>query len=413
MPSDDFWADLPSEKGKKISPPKKGDQPEVAVPKSLTTKQRVDVVSTDTTPINRTTEPISSASAEEVPEEVPMDRNFSKIFLSLKLVLAMVFGAILGVSLLLAQGVTSAADQIDSTPTLVTIERGTTSYAVATELEQKGLLISRWPFLLYVRLTGQTIKAGAYSLTQSLTPRQIVTQLAEGKTSEQSVTIPEGWRLEQIAALLSRMGIITREDFLEASRYDPVRYTLPAGISREVGSSLEGLLFPDTYRFAYGVTSKEVVAEMLANFTKRTAALGLTEADLILASIVEREAKLDTDRAPVAGVYANRLKQNIKLQADPTVQYGKETLALAAAADPTTLLWWQPILIADYQAVKSPFNTYLITGLPPTPIANPGLKSLEAAKNPTDHDYFYFFHKIDGTTVFSKTAEEHLRAQRS
>ena len=393
MPSEDFWADLPSERGKKIAPLKTEEQ----------------------TPVDGSAnKPLLAVQGEpEPPADQPTstDRNFSKFFLILKLVLAIVLGAIGGLGLLIAQGMVTAADQIDSTPTLVTINRGMSSYAVAAQLEHEGLLISRWPFFISLRLSQQTIKAGVYSLTPTQTPRQIAQQLAAGKTSEQTVTIPEGWRLEQIADLLSQTGIVTRTDFLAAARYDPVRYMLPLGMKRETDGSLEGLLFPDTYRFSYGVTSKEIVAEMLANFTKRTAELGLTESDLILASIVEREAKLDADRAPIAGVYANRLKQNIKLQADPTVQYGKDTLAAAAASDGTALTWWQPITSADYQAVKSPFNTYLVTGLPATPIANPGLKSLEATKNPTAHDYFYFLHKADGTTVFSKTAEEHLRAQ--
>jgi UPF0755 protein len=389
VPSDDFWADLPSERQKKSA-----STPSTLLPNPVP-KAAIDV-------------------PEAVPAENPSRRTKSWLWLgfAIKLLVAIGLGTGLGLGLLLIQGITMVADQGEITPKLVTIERGTSTKKIAESLETNGLIISRWPLLMYTRLSNRTLQAGVYSLSASMTPSEIVNLLAAGTTTEQTLTIPEGWRVEQIADLLAQTGVVEKDDFLTASRYDPVRYTLPSGISREVGASLEGLLFPDTYRFSYGVSSKEIVATMLDNFRVKTNELTPTDNDLILASIIEREAKTEAERPIIAGVYTNRLKQNIRLQADPTVQYGKDTLA-AAASDAETFAWWEPITVEDYQAVKSPFNTYLISGLPEAPIANPGLLSLAAAKQPAPHDYFYFFHRADGTTVFSKTLEEHNRARQS
>lgn len=209
-----------------------------------------------------------------------------------------------------------------------------------------------------------------------------------------SITIVEGKRREEIAALLQEMGICSAESFLAATVNE------------------EGTLFPDTYRFFPDTSVDDVVTTLQANYTKRTAGLTLSPEDITLASIVEREAQNDAERATIAGVYQNRLDIGMKLDADPTVQYAKDTLEYVAAGQPLTFSFWDPILRADYQGVVSPYNTYRTPGLPPGPIANPGLQSLKAALAPEDHSYFYFFHR-NGEIILSKTLAEQEAKLRS
>lgn len=227
--------------------------------------------------------------------------------------------------------------------------------------------------------------------------------IASQKGEEVSITIPEGYRREQIAALLETKGVTGADDFLTATQND------------------EGTLFPDTYRFFPSTTANDVRNRLHTTYTEKVAAIGSVDRDtLTIASIVEREARNDADRADIAGVYWNRLKAGYNLGADPTVQYGKETLALAdqlatahSSLERATIIrnfsFWQPITRADYTGVDSPYNTYKITTLPPGPICNPGVASITAALNPSQHQYYYFLHTKDGKTVYAKTLEEHNR----
>lgn len=228
-------------------------------------------------------------------------------------------------------------------------------------------------------------------------------QLADQQLEEVTITIPEGWRREQIAALLEEKGVTGADDFLSATKDD------------------EGQLFPDTYRFFPSTTANEVRERLHTTYSNKTASLGNVSRDvLVIASIVEREARNDDERAAIAGVYWNRFNAGFGLGADPTVQYGKESLALteqlATALTPAdrgaivqAFAFWQPITRADYTGVNSPYNTYKITALPPTPICNPGLASITASLTPGEHQYYYFFHTSDGQTIYSKTLDEHNR----
>jgi UPF0755 protein len=221
---------------------------------------------------------------------------------------------------------------------------------------------------------------------------------------EVRVTIPEGWRREQIAALLEKSAVTIADDFLALTKND------------------EGHLFPDTYNFYPATAAAEVRAKLLATYNSK--APDVDANTLVIASIVEREAKTDDERSKIAGVYWNRFKIGMALQADPTVQYGKDSLALASRLKATTnrqervvalrdFKFWQPITRADYSSVDSAFNTYRTSVLPPNPICNPGVKSLVAAQNPADHSYLYFLHKDDGRILFASTLDEHLKNQRS
>ncbi len=246
-----------------------------------------------------------------------------------------------------------------------------------------------------------------------LKQRQVSTPVVE-PVPEVAVTFPEGWRSEEMALRLVEKGILRRpSEYLQAADIasSEIRetYGLPAG------ASLAGLLFPDTYRFELATPASVVIEKQLAAFMARTAEIRLTYDTIILASIVEREARFDEDRAPIAGVYTNRLTAGMPLQADPTVQFAK---AASLGADCLTSTgidapgcagfdWWPTVLRADLQGIESPFNTYRVTGLPPEPICNPGLASLVAAATPADHDYVYFVTDKDGHAHFAKTLAEH------
>jgi len=256
-----------------------------------------------------------------------------------------------------------------------TVKSGQSTREIAKNLQDQGFIRSSTWFLIYAKLHRGYIRGGVYRLSAAENTSKIWHDLSEASPSEYEITIPEGYRATQIDALLASKGIITAGEFTR------------------IATSDEGYLFPDTYRFLPKSDPSEIRDEILSNFNKKTAAMNLSRQEVIIASIVEREAKFDEDRPKIARVYLNRLAAGMKLEADPTVQYAKGS--------------WDPIKLSDYQNVNSSYNTYLHTGLPPGPICNPGLKSLEAALFPDSNDYLYFFHKADGHAVYSKTLEEH------
>lgn len=255
------------------------------------------------------------------------------------------------------------------------IKTGQSTCEIADNLEQQGFVTSSSWFLLYARLNRESIQAGVYKLSSRMGIKGIYEVLTSKEASEYFITIPEGWRVTQIDKYLSEKKVID------------------AGELTKVASADEGYLFPDTYRFLPNSEGSQIREEMIDNFNKKIASLKLSRDTIILASIVEREAKFDEDRPKIAAVYLNRLVKAMRLEADPTIQYAKGT--------------WDPIKLSDYRSVDSPYNTYLHDGLPPGPICNPGLKSIEAVLYPDKNDYLYFFHKSDGHAVYSATAEEH------
>lgn len=255
------------------------------------------------------------------------------------------------------------------------VRSGQSTREIADNLQKDNLITSAMVFTYYVKIKAELIQVGVYKLSANQSMKEILAVLASGKTSEDIMTIPEGWRVTQIDEYLTQKKIIQQ------------------GALLQIASANEGFLFPDTYRFMPNTNPEEIRQEMLDNFNKKTDGLKITRENIILASIVEREAKFDDDRAKIASVYLNRLAQNMKLQADPTVQYAKGS--------------WDPITVSDYRSVNSPYNTYLNLGLPLGPICNPGLKSIEAVLHPDKNSYLFFFHKSDGHAVFSNTLEEH------
>ena len=286
-------------------------------------------------------------------------------------------------------------------PAIVTVEPGKRFVDVAGELSTRGLL--RHPLLLvaWARLTGQDrqIRAGDFSIPSALSPRDLLTRLTS-RPDVHRVTIPEGLRVHDVVGLLSGAGFGAEESF----------YCLlddPAFLATEdlPPEGAEGYLFPDTYDFPLATPPERILHAMVARFramftpemVEKAAKLGLTPNEaVILASLVEEEAKRADERRPIAAVFLNRLKRGMPLQSDPTVLYERE------GSDRT-------ITRADLHR-PTPYNTYTIPGLPPTPIANPGRAALEAAVDPAPVDHLYFVARGDGSHEFSTTLAEHNAA---
>jgi UPF0755 protein len=236
-------------------------------------------------------------------------------------------------------------------------------------------------------------------------------RLRRGATRPLTVTFPEGLRVEEIGELMEAAGVVSSAEFRRALSE---AYDLPFLADLPASAGLEGYLFPATYGFSRVVTAQEAVRQMLAAFDDRISpelrqdaeAQGLSLHELItLASIVEREAVVSEERPVIAAVFLNRLGLGMRLEADPTVQY-----AIAAEASSVQEFgWWKGGLTESDLQVASPYNTYVNVGLPPGPIANPGLASIEAVARPAETDFLFFVARPDGSHAFAATLEEHRR----
>jgi len=288
------------------------------------------------------------------------------------------------------------------TPTVrVTIPRGATLDQVADSLAARGAIASpRW-FRLYTRLTRSetAIRAGTYDIPRSASALAALRILTRGRPAEQRLVIPEGLMLSEVARLIETQLAIPAESVLRAAR-DPAllaRFDIPA-------ATAEGYLYPSTYFVPVGARAADVVRQMLEEFASRWRpswnarldTLGLTRHQIVtLASIIEGEVRYGPDRPYVASVYHNRLARGMRLQADPTVIY-----ALGRR---------RRLYEKDYR-IPSTHNTYLIAGLPPTPIGQPSTASIEAALYPARTNFLYLVAGPDGKHIFSTTLREHLRA---
>ena len=291
-----------------------------------------------------------------------------------------------------------------------TIGQGESANSVASHLEEVGLIRNAEAFRAYLIYSGldTTIQAGDYKLSAAMSTIDIARKLQDATPEDVTFVILPGWRMEEIAAALPTSGLaITPEDFLAAARSPQPGYDFLDG-----ANATEGFLFPDSYIVPRGVTADVLVNGFLRNFGLHLSSdlkngfekqgLNVYQA-VTLASLVEREAVHEEEMPMIASVYLNRLKQNMKLDADPTVQY---------ALGYNVLLnnWWtSPLTLVDLQ-VNSPYNTYLNLGLPPTPIANPSTSALQAVAFPAESNYLYFRARCDGSGYheFSETFDEHL-----
>lgn len=289
----------------------------------------------------------------------------------------------------------------------VTIPEASSSGEIGAILEDNGVIRSAMAFKLQVKKDGvaSELKAGTYYFEGPYSLSEVIDALVSGPAvSGEKVTIPEGYNQKQIIDLLVSKGLVTEDEFLDAAANGDYGYDyLPAAGNSQ---RLEGFLFPDTYYISEDDSAEEIIAMMLETFNSyytdewkaRVEELGLTASEWVtMASIVEKEAAVESDRPIIAGVFYNRLKLGMLLQSCATVQY-----ALGET---------KSVLSDEDVQIDSPYNTYINYGLPPGPIASPGYASLYAALYPTDSDYLYFVAKPNGEHIFSVTYEEHLAAK--
>lgn len=266
----------------------------------------------------------------------------------------------------------------NTTPQTFTIPSGQSATAIAARLKQAGLIKSRTMFKLLVDRQDLTAKlqAGDFQLSPSMDLTMIIKSLTHG-SQDYWVTFPEGLRVEEYAEKLAAKSSINAADFILAAK--------PS----------EGRLFPDTYLIPQTASVTDIVTLLTGTFAQKSPTQDKTA--IIIASLIEREAKHEADRAIVSSVLHNRLNLGMALQIDATVQY-----IIGKPAN-----WWPNNLTRDQLQTASPFNTYLNPGLPPQPIANPGLSSLQAALNPASTDYLYYVSDSGGVNHYAATLEEH------
>ncbi|MBP7228600.1 MAG: endolytic transglycosylase MltG [Longilinea sp.] len=318
-----------------------------------------------------------------------------------------------GAQLLLYQDDLLTPRQADAGVQTFDIAPGETVNLITFRLQEDGLIRNADALRLYLIYAGldTRIQAGRYQLSAAQSALEIAQQLREAVPNELIFGVLAGWRAEEIAASLPYSGLnITPEQFLLVV-YQPGLSGLPEPWRSMV--SLEGFLMPGQYPVERSISAEELILPMLMHFDQevgddlrqRYAAQGLDVREaVILASIVEREAVMQDEQAVIASVFLNRLQQGMRLESDPTVQY-------AVGYDAGRGGWWVNPLTAADLAIDSPYNTYRVYGLPPGPIANPGLQALQAVAYPAQTNYFYFRARCDGSGrhAFAVTYEEHLQ----
>jgi UPF0755 protein len=285
----------------------------------------------------------------------------------------------------------------------VVVPRGASFYQVVQILDAAGVLRSPVRFSLMARLlrVRGRVQAGEYEVSTSMLPQVILEKLITGDVIRYRLVVPEGYTLRQIAARLSELWIIDDEEAFLTTAFA----TDTAARFGIKGKGVEGYLFPDTYLFSKGIAPIEIIQTMVARFqqfygpafARRAAELGMTDRQIVtLASIIEKETGIAAERPLISAVFHNRLKRGMPLCSDPTVIYGLKDFD-------------GNLRKRDLQRM-TPYNTYVIYGLPPGPIASPGEASLSAALYPAQVDYLYFVSRNNGTHQFSSTLREHNEA---
>lgn len=289
--------------------------------------------------------------------------------------------------------------------TTVLIPRGAGVRQIGALLAEKGVLQNDVRYLVYLRASGlgPMLQAGEYRFAPGLTPPQVLEKIAKGEVLRHPVTVVEGLKLEEIAAVFAQGGWVDSSKFLRLTRDAAFIRSLKLETADLEAASLEGYLFPDTYLMVRGMGEEELIRQMVRSFQRVWASLdsGKTELSqhevLTLASVVEKETGQAVERPLIARVFLNRLKLGMPLQSDPTVIYGMGARFTGNLRK------------SDLRAPSS-HNTYVIPGLPPGPICSPGKAALEAVLSPASSEALYFVSRNDGSHVFSKTLAEHNRA---
>ena len=290
----------------------------------------------------------------------------------------------------------------DAVHTIITVKEGASFRQVASQIAETGFITNHTAFVVLGKLMGieEQIHPGKYDLDSRMAPSTILNVLATGQTIPYWVMIPEGHSMQQIGDLLAEVGVTTAELFVQTAR--DKEFIRDLGVEAE---TLEGFLFPDTYRFHHGTSPRDIIKVMVGQFQQlytpevqaQARERGLSTLEVLtLASIIEKETGAGEERELISAVFHNRLKRGMLLQSDPTVIY-----ALPA---------FDGNLRKPDLRYASPYNTYRVKGLPPGPIANPGWDSIMAALHPASVPYLYFVSKNNGTHHFSTTLAEHSRA---
>ncbi|MGA2650925.1 MAG: endolytic transglycosylase MltG [Terracidiphilus sp.] len=284
--------------------------------------------------------------------------------------------------------------------TFVEVAPGSSTRQIAQQLEEAGIIRSQYAFGLLRWLKRGRLRAGEYRFDHPATASEVYARIARGDVFTIAVTVPEGSSVFDIAARLEQAGFGPRQSFLDAAKGQA---KLVADLDPKA-TSLEGYLFPDTYRLPRKASPQQICATMLRRFRAEAQQLGLkgnVHKVVTMASLVERETAVDAERPLVASVFVNRLAKNMPLATDPAVIYGLELDGR-----------WRGAIHQSDLKLNTPYNTYLHPGLPPGPIANPGIKSLRAAMDPAHSDYLYFVAagaNPQGHSLFSTSVEEHNR----
>jgi peptidoglycan lytic transglycosylase G len=285
---------------------------------------------------------------------------------------------------------------------VVVIPDGSTFQHVAELLDREQLIKSSFAFVLFGKFQSadRKVHAGEYELNPGMTPAEILSKLINGQVLLHSVTIPEGLTITQVADVASQQGLTDREEFLRLAKDREFIQSL--GIKAE---TLEGYLYPDTYKFPRPIKARELVVAMVEQLKQvvepdllaRMQELKMTLHEVLtLASVIEKETGAGSERPEISAVFHNRLKKHIPLQSDPTVIYGLPS--------------FDGNLHKKDLSSSSPYNTYRVQGLPPGPIANPGIQAIRATLYPSDSQSLYFVSRNDGTHQFSATLIEHNKA---
>jgi UPF0755 protein len=345
---------------------------------------------------------VKKKQAEPKPkkQKIRFNKSFKK---TLKLVITIIAALIL---LILAGTVYVIFVPVKTPEVIVRIRHGESTRSISKQLSDSKVIRSSFWFDILARLTksDRKLKAGRYVFGGHVNLWQTIIKIRDGKSSLIHLTIPEGFSLYQILRRMESSGISSYDTLMTMATNPEIVKTL-TGYN---WPTLEGVLYPETYAFDVDLVPEQIFSLMISQFYKKLADSGITitnEKDfyrkLILASIVEKEAVLEGEKPLIAGLFLNRLNKGMRLESCPTIDYTMERQGIKK----------KQLSYKDLE-IDTPYNTYKISGLPPNPICNPGITSLQAVLSPEVTEYLYFFADFEGRNIFSKTYREHINKQK-